>query len=528
MHTSFFRIAVCLAMFIAMPVVAHAAAIRIESGSGTTYTASGKTWIADAHFSGGSVVNRGSVAITNTTDDRLYQTERYGLSGYNIPVANDTYVVKLYFAETYEGTVRSGQRVFDVNVEGYDINNLDVFAVAGGRNKAIVRTLYNVTVSDGTLNIVFTKKSGAPMISAIEILSEVTSPVDGQCGSAHLTPTASKPTTNLCSAGIASAVTGTGPWSWTCTGMNGGRNESCNAPKRSVTSDGRGRVRVSGGTVVTDRGTLLHGASMMILTNPNYSTSPAHWKMLHDLGINAVRLDVKTAQIGKTTLQQLPELDKAVNLAAANKMYIMIKSSMKPGGYNLASLREFWTIAAPRYKDRTHVIYEVTNEPVSGGPRWGDADQWTDKVLTDLGGIYAIMRKGAPNTHITIFSTPNLSDSPNAYPKSCNTWKALAAKAKGGVDWSKTSISFHHYIGTEEFGEANLKCLKASYPLLMTETNYWNDDAAAQNNDKTVHRLYEKLGISWFSLDGKGSANYLKNDIIPDLRAQGYKINVEN
>lgn len=276
----------------------------------------------------------------------------------------------------------------------------------------------------------------------------------------------------------------------------------------------RGRVRVADGTVVTDRGTLLRGASMMILKNPNYATSPAFWKHVRSLGINAVRLDVKTTMVGKTVAEQIPHLDRAVNLAAVNGMYIMPKTSIKPGGYDLAMLKEFWQVVAPRYKNRTHVFYEVTNEPVSGGPRWGDARQWTDDVISDLLQVYHIMRAGAPKTHITLLSTPNL------YPD-CAAYKAVLAKWRG-VDWSNASVSFHHYGGTEEFGEANLRCLKSSYPLLMTETNYWHDDGASRRVPRTVHRLYERLGISWFSLDGKGSTTHLANEIIPDLQQAGH------
>ncbi len=57
--------------------------------------------------------------------------------------------------------------------------------------------------------------------------------VDGQCGSAHAVPTPNAPTTNLCVAGTPSAVTGTGPWSWTCAGSNGGNPANCSAPVSS-------------------------------------------------------------------------------------------------------------------------------------------------------------------------------------------------------------------------------------------------------------------------------------------------------
>ena len=57
-------------------------------------------------------------------------------------------------------------------------------------------------------------------------------PINGVCGSADTAGTYTKPTTNLCSTGAASSVTGTGPWSWTCAGTNGGTTPTCNAPKR--------------------------------------------------------------------------------------------------------------------------------------------------------------------------------------------------------------------------------------------------------------------------------------------------------
>jgi hypothetical protein len=54
-------------------------------------------------------------------------------------------------------------------------------------------------------------------------------PVSGACGSANGTNMSTAPTTNLCGTGTASAVSGTGPWAWTCAGSNGGRTASCQA-----------------------------------------------------------------------------------------------------------------------------------------------------------------------------------------------------------------------------------------------------------------------------------------------------------
>jgi Immunoglobulin domain len=57
--------------------------------------------------------------------------------------------------------------------------------------------------------------------------------VNGVCGSSNGGTFSSAPTTNLCSAGTASSVTGSGPWNWTCAGSGGGTTASCSAQPQS-------------------------------------------------------------------------------------------------------------------------------------------------------------------------------------------------------------------------------------------------------------------------------------------------------
>src|SRR3989338_690792 len=55
--------------------------------------------------------------------------------------------------------------------------------------------------------------------------------VNGVCGSVNGTTVSSIPTTNLFSTGASSSVSGSGPWNWTCVGINGGTSASCSAQK---------------------------------------------------------------------------------------------------------------------------------------------------------------------------------------------------------------------------------------------------------------------------------------------------------
>jgi hypothetical protein len=144
-------------------------AVRIDSGATQNYTDTfGNLWLADTNFVGGATTNRNITVVTND-DPVIYKTERYNMTDYNVPVVNGNYAVRLHFAETYDGVTGSGQRIFDVNVEGSLLNNLDIWGETGGLNIGIVK-IFNVTVSDGVLNIRFTSEVQSPNIQGIEIL----------------------------------------------------------------------------------------------------------------------------------------------------------------------------------------------------------------------------------------------------------------------------------------------------------------------------------------------------------------------
>lgn len=59
-------------------------------------------------------------------------------------------------------------------------------------------------------------------------------PVAGVCGSSNGQSLSTAPMVSLCNAGSASAVTGIGPWNWSCAGSNGGSTSSCFASKAAA------------------------------------------------------------------------------------------------------------------------------------------------------------------------------------------------------------------------------------------------------------------------------------------------------
>ena len=67
--------------------------------------------------------------------------------------------------------------------------------------------------------------------AAVNAAQAAKPPIDGVCGPSNGAGFLAAPTSGLCSAGEASPVSGSGPWDWSCSGLNGGTTAPCSAHK---------------------------------------------------------------------------------------------------------------------------------------------------------------------------------------------------------------------------------------------------------------------------------------------------------
>ena len=146
--------------------------IRVNAG-GPAYTDNvGQVWAADEGYSGGAEYSI-TASVGNTTTPTLYESERYANSGsltYSFSVPNGSYTVTLKFAELYFST--AGSRVFNVKINGTTVlTNFDIVAQAGAWRTAIDKS-FPVTVSNGTISIVFTNVVNNGKIDAIQITAQ--------------------------------------------------------------------------------------------------------------------------------------------------------------------------------------------------------------------------------------------------------------------------------------------------------------------------------------------------------------------
>jgi len=143
--------------------------VRIKAGkSEPVKDAEGNVWLADQGFEGGQTIERPDIQIANTKSPDLYRAEHYSMDSFSWPVPDGKYLVKLHFAETFDGINGPGERVFSFNVQGREFKDFDVWVKAGGPLKAYVETV-PVEVTDGKIKITFTPKVENPQVCAIEI-----------------------------------------------------------------------------------------------------------------------------------------------------------------------------------------------------------------------------------------------------------------------------------------------------------------------------------------------------------------------
>ncbi|MET1260972.1 PKD domain-containing protein [Flagellimonas sp. DF-77] len=160
-------------------VISQPQFFRINAG-GPTFNFGGDDWFADEFFIGGDDFER-LTSIGNTTNDELYQTERFADSGsfsYEIPVVNGNYDINLHFAELFFGLPGAGSgggvgsRVFSVDIENGQgqLENYDIFQTAGGAALAVVEGFTGIQVTDGSLTITFTSVVDNAKVSGLEVI----------------------------------------------------------------------------------------------------------------------------------------------------------------------------------------------------------------------------------------------------------------------------------------------------------------------------------------------------------------------
>ncbi|MFL6142120.1 MAG: carboxypeptidase regulatory-like domain-containing protein [Labedaea sp.] len=150
----------------------------VDAGATGAFTdANADGWVADQAdapggfgYIGPGFVETTTKAIANTSDDKLYQSQRSGMAGYrfeNLPAG--VYQVELDFAELRN--LAPGKRVFDVSLNGtvvlpgYDV------AASVGTLAADRRTFFVTVAQGGSIEVFFGSRQGKqpPIVNSLRV-----------------------------------------------------------------------------------------------------------------------------------------------------------------------------------------------------------------------------------------------------------------------------------------------------------------------------------------------------------------------
>jgi hypothetical protein len=154
-----------------IPVTPATQVLAIDAGGGAV-----GSFGADAEFSGGATRSTTATITTSGTANpapaAVYQSQRYGNFSYVVPnlTSGASYTIRLHFAEFIQNG--PGLRTFSVAINGTTVlSNFDVFATAGGFEKALTESFTTTADSSGKITLVFTNGNNNAILNGLEVLS---------------------------------------------------------------------------------------------------------------------------------------------------------------------------------------------------------------------------------------------------------------------------------------------------------------------------------------------------------------------
>jgi hypothetical protein len=232
-----------------------------------------------------------------------------------------------------------------------------------------------------------------------------------------------------------------------------------------VTAQVRQRVRVAGGSLVTDRGTLLRGIDIPIDLTPDF---PLDAQMFVDMaqaeGLNAVQVYLE--YWGDATGSHLTQADQIIEEAGKAGLYVILGIGGGPAGaghpgngwFDINKVRSFWQLYGPRYKDRSNVIFQLQNQPDLSCDT-----PWPANTLAMEREAYSLVRSLAPDTHIILFSYRNMP-TPALLGGDIDQVADL-------VDWSNASVgmgAIADCVTTDKFADTFAAATSRRAPVFIT------------------------------------------------------------
>ena len=242
-------------------------------------------------------------------------------------------------------------------------------------------------------------------------------------------------------------------------------------------------------TFVSDTDSLLRGPRWS--TDITGCTLPSRSQVtnLRSYGFNALHLYAESFDVGLSAGYCMSQVDTLVDWTDQDGLYLVLTIGNGPNGngsYDRTFATAFWNLYAPRYANRTHVLYEIQNEAYHNF-QTQQSQPVPSHVITFERDMYNLIRSKAPSSPVLFFSYP-------VFKSASGVMQDIQALGSG-IDWSNAAVAFHGYASLAQT-EATLDTVLANkIPVVQTEFFYGNPTRQAV--DQTI--VYEDHFTSWFT-----------------------------
>ncbi|MEE2972819.1 MAG: carbohydrate-binding protein [Planctomycetota bacterium] len=252
--------------------------------------------------------------------------------------------------------------------------------------------------------------------------------------------------------------------------------------------------------LLSDRGTLLRGVSLSWDGGDPYGSQAKFMPsqesldaLARDYGYNTVHLYLEGDSSGNTDPvgYNAADCDILVERCAEAGLYLIITIGCNGENgaiHSMDFIRDFWRFYGPRYKDRTHVVYEAKNEPVHFTAAHWRPEDWENQLV-----MYDTIREVAPETMVLLLSYMG-------FRYEGAVADAVEHLTAGGVDWENAAVAWHGYE-TREGIEACLEMLRETpdFPASLC-TEFWPGDTVPDpsiEGDESYNAAFEAHHTGW-------------------------------
>ncbi|MBX3435322.1 MAG: carbohydrate-binding protein [Pirellulales bacterium] len=232
---------------------------------------------------------------------------------------------------------------------------------------------------------------------------------------------------------------------------------------------------------------------------------------MKNLGFNAVHLYAEVFDpnyvsgapgSGRAPGYAATEVDKIVNSTRDLGLYLVmtIGNGANNGNYNQDYIVDFWSLYAERYKDETHVVYEIQNEPVAWSPPYSSPTANPTGALDMQVAAYNTIRAHAPDTPVLLFTYAVIGGT-NGANNALTDIHLFNQQVFGDQNavWSNEAVGLHGYGGWKGTSEAIATLVAAGYPCLMTEYSAEDWGGRVEGVSQELTAELERLKVSWMT-----------------------------